>query len=63
MKYLILLILAILSFAISKLILSLANPNDPEGTNLLITSGLAMVVFVPLLLLYLLISKKHKTKN
>ncbi len=63
MKYITLFILAIISFAISRLILLLTNPNDPEGTNLLITSGLAMLIFAFLLLAYLFVLKKHKAEN
>lgn len=59
MKYVILLVLAFVSFVASRLILALASPNDPEGTNLLITTVVAIAVFVPLLLGCRLISRKR----
>ncbi|AGL62175.1 exported protein of unknown function [Candidatus Saccharimonas aalborgensis] len=63
MKYVTLLILVIVSFATSRLVLWLANPNDPEGTNLLVTTVVAIVVFVPLLFVYLRISKRHNANK
>lgn len=63
MKYVVLLIFVIASFAISRLLLSLASPNDSEGTNLLITTVVAIVIFVALLLVYRLIFKKSKAKS
>lgn len=44
-------VLLIISFAISRLLFFLVN--DPEGPNLLIVTVLAMLIFVPLLLIYL----------
>ena len=63
MKYVALLILVAISFATSRLLLWLVNPDDPEGTNLLVTSVVAIIVFVPLWLVYRLALKKHKTNN
>jgi hypothetical protein len=60
MKYVTLLILAVVSFASSRLLLWLVNPNDPEGTNLLVTTVVALVIFVPLFLAYKQIMKKNK---
>lgn len=62
MKYAIVLLLAIVSLVVSRLLLWLVNPNDPEGSNLLVTIVAAAVVFVPLLLVYLLITKKRSSK-
>ena len=56
--YIILLILAVVSFAVSRLLFALVN--DPEGPNLLIVTVLALVIFVPLSLAYRRISKKPK---
>lgn len=50
-----LLILLIISFAISRLVFFLID--DPEGPNLLIVSVLAMLLFAPLSLIYLKVSK------
>lgn len=47
-------ILLILSFAISRLLFVFVN--DPEGPNLLIVTVLAILIFVPLSLVYLKIS-------
>lgn len=48
-------ILLIISFTISRFTFFLID--DPEGPNLLIVSVLAMLIFVPLSLVYLKISK------
>jgi hypothetical protein len=48
-------ILLIISFAISRLVFFLIN--DPEGPNLLVVSILAMLIFVPISLVYLKTSK------
>ena len=63
MKYITLLIAAIISFVASKFMLSFINPNDPEGTNLLITTIVAIFVSVLLLSVYLFVSKRHKAKS
>jgi len=48
-------ILLIISFTISRLVFFLIN--DPEGPNLLIVTVLAMLIFVPISLIYLKVSK------
>lgn len=48
-------IILIISFAISRLVFFLIN--DPEGPNLLIVTVLAMLIFVPVSLIYLKASK------
>jgi len=48
-------ILLIISFTISRFVFFLID--DPEGPNLLIVSALAMIIFVPLTLIYLKVSK------
>jgi hypothetical protein len=63
MKYAIWLAQIVVSFAASRLVLWLVNPDDPEGTNLLITTILAAVIFIPLFSMYLFATKKHKAKN
>ncbi|MCH3973483.1 MAG: hypothetical protein LKG16_06865 [Bifidobacterium subtile] len=63
LKYVALLAIAAASFASSRLLLWLVNPNDPEGTNLLVTAALAIVVFVPLSLTYLHFAKRRKAKK
>ncbi len=63
MNYVVLLVLVIVSFASSKALLSFASPNDPEGTNLLVTTVVALVVFLPLFLVYRFLAKRNKTKN
>jgi hypothetical protein len=55
MKKVTLFILLIISFTISRLVFFLIN--DPEGPNLLIVTVLAMLIFVPLSLIYLKASK------
>lgn len=55
MKRVPLLILLIISFAISRFVFFLIN--DPEGPNLLIVTVLAMLIFVPISLIYLKTSK------
>jgi len=50
-----LLVLLIISFAISRFVFFLIN--DSEGPNLLIVSVLAMLIFVPMSLIYLKTSK------
>ena len=62
MKYAIWIGLIIVSLALSKLLLWLVNPNDPEGSNLLVTTVAAAIVFIPASLVYLLVTKKHKAK-
>jgi uncharacterized protein (DUF486 family) len=48
-------ILIIISFSISRFLFFLVN--DPEGPNLLIVTVLAMIIFVPVSLIYLKTSK------
>ena len=48
-------VLLILSFTISRFVFFLIN--DPEGPNLLIVTVLAMIIFVPISLIYLKVSK------
>jgi membrane protein YdbS with pleckstrin-like domain len=55
MRKVIIFILLIVSFAISRLLFFLVN--DPEGPNLLIVTVLAMLIFVPLFLIYLKTSR------
>ena len=55
MKKVPLFILLIVSFVVSRLLFYLVD--DPEGPNLLIVTVLAMLIFVPLSLIYLKISK------
>lgn len=43
MRIVVLIILALASFAVSRLLLALVG--DPEGPNLLITSALALILF------------------
>lgn len=62
MKYFAVLALAIASFAISKVILFLVSPNDPEGTNLLIVAVVAAIVFVPLALGAHVIAGRRRAK-
>lgn len=49
--------LAITAFVIARVLLWLVNPNDPEGTNLLVTTVVAAVVFGFLLLVYRAVRK------
>ena len=62
MKYAIWIVLIIMSLALSKLLLWLVNPNDPEGSNLLVTTVAGAIVFIPLSLVYLLVTRKRKAK-
>jgi len=55
MKKVPLLVLLIISFTVSKFVFFLIN--DPEGPNLLIVSVLAIIIFLPLTLIYLKASK------
>lgn len=61
MKKVVLLVLLAVSFVISRLLLMLVN--DPEGANLLVVTGLAVFIFMPLSLIYLFIVKKRKVKE
>lgn len=56
-------VLILLSFAAAKLLLWFASPNDPEGANLLVTTVMAVVIFVPLWLVYTFIFKKKINTN
>lgn len=60
MRNVALLVLLIISFTISRLVFFLID--DPEGPNLLIVTVLALLIFVPLALLYLLVTKKQSAK-
>lgn len=48
-------ILLIISFTVSRFVFFLVD--DPEGPNLLIVTVLAMLIFVPISLVYLKVSK------
>jgi|GEM_PF-1926542 len=63
MKYIIEVFLAIVSFGLSKLVFWVANPDDPEGTNLLVVAFLAAIIFAVFLLAYSLIAKKFRRTN
>lgn len=54
-KKITLIILLVISFAISRFVFFLVN--DPEGPNLLIVTALAVIIFVPISFIYLKVSK------
>lgn len=54
-KKITLIILLVISFAISRFVFFLIN--DPEGPNLLIVTALAVIIFVPISFIYLKVSK------
>jgi len=55
--------LALVSFLLSKLALWLLNPGDPEGSNLLVVSVLAVVIFAVLLFACKAVSKQLRAKK
>ncbi|MFZ1382321.1 MAG: hypothetical protein WAS54_05975 [Scrofimicrobium sp.] len=57
------LVLVALSSAVARLLLWAINPNDPEGTNLLVTAFATATVFTPLALAYVLISRRRRAKH
>lgn len=57
MKYVFLIILIFLSFVTSRLLLWIINPDDPEGTNLLVTTVVAGGVFLAFWLVRIVVSK------
>ena len=63
MRYVTIVILLVLSSVVSRFLLWVVNPNDPEGTNLLVTTVTTGVIFAPMLLIYLVVLSKRKTKN
>ena len=63
MRYIVPFVLAVVSFISSRLLLLAASPNDPEGTNLLITTIAALVIFASLWAVYRLILKKRKANR
>lgn len=60
MKFVTIALLGTTSLVVSRLLLLLVNPHDPEGTNLLVVIGMAAIVFVVLSSLFKLTTKKNR---